>query len=64
MSKPGELEIDFLDRFISENVRLTPFLSTPGKKIEIFQMVWGNRMETDYVAAYHQKGVAQPVLKG
>ena len=21
-------------------------------------------METDYVAAYHQKGVAQPVFKG
>ena len=64
MSKPGELEINFLDRFISENVRLTPFLSTPGKKNEIFQIIRGNRMETGYVAAYHQKGVAQPVFKG
>ena len=38
--KPGELKINLLDRFISENMRLTPLLSTPVLEDFNFTNVW------------------------
>ena len=57
-TKPGELEINLLDRFISENMRLTPLLPTP--VLADFNFSNGWKMNGIYVEAHH-KGVLQPV---